>query len=93
MNILGSILKRAIELRSKIPTLSDINSGDAYKLQKRTLKKLLRRANETAFGEHYNFWEILKSKNIVREFQEKVPVHDYNSQYKQWWYRTLTGES
>lgn len=93
MNILGSILKRAIELRSKIPTLSDINSGDAYKLQKRTLKKLLRRANETAFGEHYNFWEILKSKNIIKEFQEKVPVHDYNSQYKQWWYRTLTGES
>ncbi len=93
MYILGSIIKRAIELRSKIPTFSDINSSDAYKAQKRTLKRLLRRANETAFGEHYNFWEILKSKNPVKTFQETVPVHDYNSIYKQWWYRTLTGES
>jgi len=93
MNILGSIIKRAIEFRSKIPALQIINTTDAYKTQKRTLKRLLRRANETAFGEHYNFWEILKSKDIVKSYKERVPVHDYNSIFKQWWYRTLTGES
>jgi len=93
MFILGSIIKRAIELRSIIPTFSDISSNDAYKSQKRTLRRLLRRANETAFGEHYHFWEILKSKNTIKSFQESVPVYDYNSIYKQWWFRTLTGES
>jgi hypothetical protein len=93
MYILGSIIKRAIELRSKIPTFSEINSSDARKAQRRTLKKLLRMANDTAFGEYYNFWDILRSKNPIKMFQERVPVFDYNSIYKQWWYRTLTGES
>jgi hypothetical protein len=80
-------------LRSKIPTFSEINSSDARKAQRRTLKKLLRMANDTAFGEYYNFWDILRSKNPIKMFQERVPVFDYNSIYKQWWYRTLTGES
>lgn len=90
MPILGSIIKRAIELRSKIPL--EINTTNGSKAQKKTLKKLLRKASNTAFGEEYDFINILKSKDIVSAFQTRVPVHDYNSIFQKWWYRSLNGE-
>ncbi len=64
----------------------------SYSAQKRTLKKLLRKASITAFGEHYHFSELLKEKDIVGAFREKVPIYDYNSIFKKWWYRSLHGE-
>lgn len=91
MPILGSILKRAIELRGK---MSDIfSTPNPEEMQRRELKKLLRKASNTSFGEHYKFQEMLKSKDVVKSFQSAVPLHDYNSMFKNWWYRLLTGES
>jgi len=90
MPILGSIIKSAIELRSKIP-IEKINN-DSLKAQKRSLKKLLRKAQVTAFGEHYDFTSLLKQKNVIKAFQQAVPVHDYNSIFRKWWYRSLNGE-
>lgn len=29
---------------------------------------------------------------MIEEFQKRVPVHDYNSIFKKWWYRSLNGE-
>jgi hypothetical protein len=92
MPILGSIIKRAIELRSKIP-VDGLKTQDPYKIQQRTLKKLLRNAQLTHFGEEYDFQQIFKQKDIIRAFQEKVPFHDYNLIHHKWWYRTLNGES
>ncbi len=91
MPIIGSIIKRAIELRS----LSDKENQrrfDGCKAQQATLKKLLRKAQFTHFGEAYNFSDILSSRDLVEEFQKNVPVHDYNSIFKKWWYRSLNGE-
>lgn len=90
MPFLGSIIKRAIEVRSKLPAI--FSTRDAETVQKKELKKLLRRASLTYFGEKYKFHEILKSKDPVGEFQRIVPTHDYNSIFKEWWYRTLNGE-
>jgi hypothetical protein len=90
MPILGSIIKSAIELRSKIPF--DSLKPKAYTAQKRTLKKILRKSSITAFGEHYNFSELQKEKDIIKAFQSRVPIHDYNSIFKKWWYRSLNGE-
>lgn len=56
------------------------------------MKKLLRKAQFTHFGEAYGFSDILRSKNMIQEFQKTVPAHDYNSIFKKWWYRTLNGE-
>jgi hypothetical protein len=61
--------------------------------QNAQLKSLLRKAEFTSFGEHYDFNGILNSKNTVEAFRRKVPVFDYNSMYKQWWYRALNGEA
>ncbi len=90
MPILGSIIKRAIELRSKMPAI--FQTRHAGKAQKKELKKLLKKASSTAFGEHYAFHDILKSKDPIVSFKEKVPIHDYNDIFKDWWYRTLNGE-
>ena len=90
MPILGSIIKSAIELRSKIPF--DSLKPKSFIAQKRTLKRLLRKSSITAFGEHYNFSEILKEKDLITAFQNKVPIFDYNSIFKKWWYRSLNGE-
>ncbi len=91
MPILGSIIKRGIDIRSKVPSFFKIK--DPQKLQEKTLKKLLRRASKTAFGEYYKFHNMLMSRDVVKTFQAHVPAHDYNTIYKKWWYRSLNGES
>ena len=60
--------------------------------QLRVLKKLLRKARFTEFGQKYRFDEILFSKHAGKKFQEIVPTYDYNSIYKEWWYKTLEGK-
>lgn len=91
MPIIGSIIKRAIELRS-LSDKENLKSFDGWKAQQTVLKRLLRKAQFTHFGEAYHFSEILRSDNVVQEFQKNVPVHDYNSIFKKWWYRSLNGE-
>ena len=52
--------------------------------QLKVLKKLLKKARFTEFGQHYRFDEILLSKHPGKKFQQIVPSHDYNSIYKVW---------
>lgn len=91
MPILGSIIKTAYELKHKpkIPR----RAVDPYKAQQLVLKKLLKKAQFTAFGEHYKFAEILKENDMVAAFQERVDTYDYNLMFRRWWYRALNGES
>ncbi len=91
MPIVGSIIKRALELRSMV-------SGERKKVspiaeQKKQLKRLLKKGQITSFGEHFGFDNILKSRNFIKEFQERVPVYDYTRMHNEWWYRSLAGES
>ena len=60
-------------------------------MQLRVLKKLLRKARFTEFGQTYRFDDILLSKHVGKKFQELVPTFNYNKIYKQWWYKTLEG--
>src|SRR5215213_9945521 len=65
------------------------NAPDRQQL--RVLKKLLKKARFTEFGQQYRFDEILMTADPARKFQELVPVHDYNKIYNQWWKKTLEG--
>ena len=60
-------------------------------MQLRVLKKLLRKARFTEFGQTYRFDEILLAKHLGKKFQECVPAFNYNKIYKTWWYKTLEG--
>ncbi|OQX80109.1 MAG: GH3 auxin-responsive promoter [Bacteroidetes bacterium 4484_276] len=91
MPIIGSIIKRAIELRS-LSNKENLRGFDGCKAQMSVLKKLLRKAQFTHFGEAFGFSEILRAKDVVAEFQKRVPIYDYNSIHKKWWYRSLNGE-
>jgi hypothetical protein len=90
MAFLGTLLKNTIRIGKNFPKLG---TKDAYKQQKKVLGKLLSKAEYTAFGEFYGFSRILAEKDVVGAFQQAVPVHDYNSIFKNWWYRALNGES
>lgn len=61
--------------------------------QLRVLKKLLRRARYTAFGQTFGFEKILQSKRVAKLFQQSVPVYNYNKIYKEWWHKSLEGET
>jgi len=92
MPILGSIIKSAIEFPGKIP-LEKMKRTNPAKQQAAALKKLLRSAQYTSFGESYDFGGILKKKDLVTAFRQNVPLHDYNLIHQKWWYRTLNGET
>lgn len=87
MPLLGSIIKKAISIRSKLP-----NRKNANKQQLRQLKKLISRAKNTDFGKRYNFIEMYLSKNPINYFQENVPIYDYQTIFDEWWHRVLKGE-
>ena len=59
--------------------------------QLRVLKKLLRKARFTEFGQEFHFDDILVSKHPGKKFQELVPTYNYSSIYKDWWHKTLEG--
>lgn len=88
MAILGSIVKRTIDLGSKLPK----RNSTPYRNQVKTLKGLLKKARFTAFGEQYKFSQLLQERNPIDAFRRTVPVHDYQSMFKNWWYRCLNGE-
>ena len=76
-------LSRVLGLPTKSPRTS----------QMRVLKKLLKTAQYTSFGQKFKFAEILKHRHIGKNFQESVPTYNYNKIYKDWWHLTLEGQS
>jgi hypothetical protein len=61
--------------------------------QLRVLKKLLKKARFTEFGQQYRFDEILLSRHLGKKFQEIVPTYNYNKIYNEYWHKTLEGKS
>lgn len=84
-NIIEIKLPRAIAAALRLPV------NDPMRQQIRVLKKLLKKARFTEFGQHYRFDDILLNKLPAKKFQELVPVHDYNKIYEEWWKKTLEG--
>ncbi|MEO5945929.1 MAG: GH3 auxin-responsive promoter family protein [Chitinophagaceae bacterium] len=84
-NIIDIKLPRAIAAALRIPP------NDPRRQQINVLKKLLKKARFTEFGQKYRFDDVLLSKHPGKKFQELVPVHDYNKIYEEWWKKTLDG--
>jgi GH3 auxin-responsive promoter len=84
-NIIDIKLPRAIAAALRIPP------NDPHRQQIRVLKKLLKKARFTEFGQHYRFDDVLLSRHPGKKFQEMVPVHEYNKIYDEWWKKTLEG--
>lgn len=78
---LPSNLAKALRLPGRSPRRQQI----------KVLKKLLKKARFTEFGQQYRFDEILLSKHPEKKFQELVPTFNYDKIYKQWWHRAVEG--
>jgi hypothetical protein len=78
---LPNSLAKALRLPQKSP----------QRQQLKILKRLLKKARFTEFGQRYRFDEISLNKHVGKKFQELVPVFDYNKIYAEWWHKTLEG--
>ncbi len=88
MTLLGSFIKKAVELGEALTSYdSPVDE------QQKILKELLETAQDTAFGKHYRFADILESEHLFQTFAETVPTHDYDKINNEWWHRTLAGEA
>lgn len=94
MNLLGTLLNRGIKIRKII----ELDTVTPIELQRKELKKLIRKARLTSFGFTYSFAEILlqfkssDKEKFYSTYCKKVPVFNYNKIYKEWWYRSKEGE-
>jgi len=80
-----------IKLPKTIVRALGLPENNPRRQQLKVLKKLLRKAQFTEFGQQYHFDEILLSKHVGKKFQEVIPTFNYDSIYKQWWHRTIEG--
>lgn len=80
-----------IKLPAYIARALNIPVSDARRQQFKVLKKLLRKARFTQFGQLYKFDEILLSRHPAKRFQQLVPTYDYSKIYNEWWYKALEG--
>lgn len=78
-----------IKLPSRLAKTLRLPENNIRYQQINVLKRLLRKARFTEFGQKFRFDEILLSSDPAKSFQQLVPVFDYNKIYKDWWNRTL----
>lgn len=80
-----------LRLPASIARALNIQQKDPRRQQLKVLKKLLKKARFTQFGQRYKFDEILLSKHPGKKFQQLVPTYNYSKIYSEWWYKTLEG--
>lgn len=80
---LPASIAKALRLPTKSPRRQQI----------KVLRKLLKKARFTEFGQAYRFDDVLLSRHPGKKFQQLVPTYDYSKIHKQWWHRSLEGHS
>jgi hypothetical protein len=80
-----------IRLPISIAKALNFTGSDPRRQQLKVLKKLLKKARFTQFGQKYKFDEILMSNHPGKKFQQLVPTYNYSKIYSDWWYKTLEG--
>lgn len=87
MPFFGNLLKRGLKIGERL----EQRPVDPMRLQTHTLRRLLKRAQQTAFGQYYDFKDILREDDLAAGFREKVPIFDYDAMYERWWHMALKG--
>lgn len=88
MPIIGKLLKKTTEISARI----SYQKKSSSKTQSDVLKKLLRKAQDTQFGHHYNFKKIMVSESVCDAFQQAIPIRDYDQFFQTWLHRCLDDE-
>lgn len=88
MALLGHLITRSLRIRKQFT----IRTGTPRGYQIQVLQRLLKKARNTQFGQHYDFKEMLNSPSVYEEFKKRVPFHNYNQMYNRWWKFCQEGE-
>ena len=88
MPLLGRLLKEFIHARKDLA----IRPRNPVKEQALMLRRLLRKAQFTAFGKHHDFGAVALHRDPQQAFRRAVPIYDYNKIFDEWWHRALNGE-
>ena len=80
-----------IKLPASIARALHLPVSDPRRQQIKVLKKLLRKARFTEFGQRYRFDDILLSRHPGKKFQQIVPTYNYNKIYDAWWHKAKDG--
>ena len=89
MAYVGTILQELLKINKRIR--KRLVKYDT-RLQEKTLKKLLKKSQNTRMGKRYHFEEILSAENVCKEFQKHVPIYDYDKLYREFWVHTIKGK-
>lgn len=80
-----------IKLPKSIAKALNLPQSNPRRQQLKVLKKLLKKARFTQFGQEYRFDEVLLSKHPGKKFQQMVPACDYSKMYSDWWHKAKDG--
>ncbi len=80
-----------IKLPKSLSKALNIPVSSPKRQQLKVLGKLLKKARFTEFGQKYLFDQILLSRHPGKNFQRIVPTFNYDSLFREWWFRALDG--
>jgi hypothetical protein len=86
MQVIGEIIKLAVNMADKI-----IPNPDPVAAQKKELKNLLSKAEDTSFGKYYQFKKILDAEDPRIAFAKAIPFHSYDKINNEWWQKVIEG--
>ena len=81
-----------IKLPRSIAEALKLSSRSPKHQQIKVLKKLLRKARFTQFGQQFRFDDILLSRHAGKKFQQLVPACNYSKMYSEWWHKAVEGK-
>ena len=87
MAIVGTILHEVIKKKKVNLEKKQLN----FVLQEETLRQLLHKARNTEFGLDHHFDNLLHSVNFLEDFQQSVPIYDYEKLFHDYWHKLLEG--
>jgi hypothetical protein len=87
MKIVGRLLKKTAEFGYK----RNFNKGLSFDYQKKSLVYLIEKAKKTNFGKNHDFQKLISSRTIVRDYQNEVPIVDYDEYFTTWLHRSIDG--
>ena len=86
-----TLLQRLLKGAKERGVFSKVNIEQGEAIQKKTLQKLLKKAENTAFGKEHHFVDVLHSSHILFDYGEAVKMGDYLTMLP-WWSRSRMGE-
>lgn len=81
MALIGGLIKRGIGLSQRLNQENDAPETQ----QKGQLRQLLFEAQDTSFGQYYGFRDLLSKEDMIKAFQQRVPIFNYDQMNERWW--------